>query len=190
MDIKQTILDQLSGQATDTIAAKERIDSGSANAAIDAALTAILSGLQQNVTESNGAEKLDGAVGKDHDGSVLDDIIASIQSSDVQSDGADILSHVFGSKKGKVASKVAKESGVSTSTATDIMGTLAPIILGQLGKSKQSGGLDAGGLASEILRQQLPSGGVGDVVQQVLSGKQTGLAAILLSLFKTFFGKK
>jgi len=192
MDIKQAILDQLSGAAAEKIGAQNGLDGAKTNSAMDSALTAILSGLQQEATSKKRASKLDTAVAADHDGSILEDLVGAVGSDTTKLDGAKILGHIFGSKSGEVADEVAKDSGVSTSAAGDILTTLAPIVLGQLGKSKKSGGLDAGGLINILLGQKSGQGdsGLGDIVSGMAGKKNAGLMALLFGLFKMFFGKK
>ena len=192
MDLKQILLDQLSGSAADSLGSRNGLDASQTNSAMDSALTAILSGLQQNVSSSDGANKLDKALATDHNGSVLDDIVSSVGSAGTQADGTKILSHIFGSKKGKVADSVAKDAGVSNAAAGDILSTLAPIVLGQLGKQKQSGGLDAGGLMNILLGQNTGqgNGGLGDVVSGMFTKKNAGILALILGFLKMFMAKK
>lgn len=192
MDIKQILLDQLAGAASEKLGNRNGLDGSKTNSAVDSALTAILSGLQQEASNKKGARKLDTAVEKDHDGSILDDLAGAVGSDSTKLDGAKILEHIFGSKSGKVTDEVAKDSGVSSSAAGDILTTLAPIVLGQLGKSKKSEGFDAGGLINILLGQKSGQGdgGLGDIVSGMASKKNAGLMALLLGIFKMFFSKK
>ena len=192
MDLKQILLDQLSGSAADSLGSRNGLDASQTNSAMDSALTAILSGLQQNVSSSDGANKVDKALANDHNGSVLDDIVSSVGSAGTQADGTKILSHIFGSKKAKVAGSVAKDAGVSNAAAGDILSTLAPIVLGQLGKQKQSGGLDAGGLMNILLGHNTGqgNGGLADVVSGMFTKKNAGILALILGFLKMFMAKK
>jgi hypothetical protein len=192
MDIKQAILDQLSGAAAEKLGARNGLDASQTGSAMDSALTAILSGLQQEAGNKKGAEKLDTAIGKDHDGSILDDLVGAVGSDAAKLDGGKILEHIFGGKTDTVAEKVAQNSGVSKDAAGDILGTLAPIILGQLGKQKQTEGFDAGGLINILLGQKSGQGdgGLGDVVSGMFNKKNAGLLALLLGFLKMFMAKK
>ncbi|MFZ1248852.1 MAG: DUF937 domain-containing protein [Candidatus Saccharimonadales bacterium] len=191
MDIKQAILDQLTTAATDKIAAKNKLDTSQTNTAVDTALNAILGGLQSNVGKKAGAEKLDSALQKDHSGSVLDDIIGALGDGTTQKDGAKILEHIFGGKTGKVTDTVAKKAGVDAGAAGGILEALAPIVLGQLGKTKKSQGLDAGGVADTILRQKLPKGGVMDGIAQLLDRDKDGqILDDLLDIGQGLLGSK
>lgn len=154
MDIKQILLDQLSGAATEKLGSQNGLDANQTNSTVNAALTAILSGLQQEASSSKGAEQLDAAVTKKHNGSILADLAEAVGNGANKADGGKILEHIFGNKAEKVTDTVAENAGVSSSAAGDILATLAPIVLGQLGQKKQSEGLDVSGLASILLGQK------------------------------------
>lgn len=192
MDIKQVLLEQLSGAAAEKLGSRNGLDGNSTSSAMDSALTAILSGLQQEAGSSKGAKKLDTALANDHSGSILDDLAGAVGSDSTKLDGGKILEHIFGKNTGKVADSVAQNSGVSGAAASDILATLAPIVLGQLGKQKQSDGLDVGGLVNILLGQKSGKGdgGIGDVVSGLFNKKNAGLLALLLGFLKLFLRKK
>lgn len=190
MDLKQLVLDQLAGQATGKIAKQQGLDKTTANGAVDTAVTAIIAGLQQNVSTKSGAGKLDAALASKHQGSILADVTAALGDASVQEDGVKILSHIFGDKKGAVTDSVAKQAGVSTAAAGDILGQLAPIVLDQLGKTKKSDGLDAGDLVNILVGQKTSDTAVGSVIQDILGGKRKGLVGIVLALLTLFLAKK
>lgn len=192
MDIKQVLLEQISGAAADKLGSRNGLDGEQTASAVDSALTAILSGLQGEAGSKKQAEKLDAALKKDHDGSILNDLVGAVGNDSTKLDGGKILEHIFGSNGGKVTDSVAKNSGVSSSAAGDILQTLAPIVLGQLGKQKQSEGFDAGGLISILLNQKSGKGdgGLGDIVSGMFNKKNAGIFALLLGLFKLFMRKK
>jgi hypothetical protein len=160
MDIKQLLSEKVQSAVKDVVVKKYGLKEDTANTAIDHAMTAVLSGLQKNVKSNDGAAKLDTALSSDHDGSILDNVNSALKNETLQQDGTKILDHIFGSSSDKVASTVSKASGTDISAASGILSTIAPLILGQLGKTKQTAGLDATGVADTLLRQQLPQGGI------------------------------
>ncbi len=192
MDVKQILLEQLAGAATERLGSRNGLDATQTGSAVDSALTALLSGLQQQAGSPRQAEKLDAALARDHTGSILDDLTSAVGSDTTKLDGAKILEHIFGSKSDKVKDTVAENAGVGASAAGDILTTLAPIVLGQLGKQKQSEGLDVGGLVDILLNQKAGKGdgGLGDLVSGMFSKKNAGLLAILLGILKVFLSKK
>ena len=62
----------------------------------------------------------------------------------------------------------------------------------QLGKQKQSEGLDVGGLVDILLNQKAGKGdgGLGDLVSGMFSKKNAGLFMLLLGFLKMFIGRK
>jgi hypothetical protein len=190
-NLKELILSQVTGAVQEKMASRNKLDKASTGTAVEDALTAILGGLQQNVKTKSGAEKLDTALAKDHNGSVLDDLAGAVSDGSLQGDGAKILTHIFGKKKADVTDKVAENSGVNASAAGDILSTLAPIVLGQLGKAKQSNNLDAGGVADTILRQQLPKGTLTTLLTGFLDRDKDGqILDDLLDMGQGMLGKK
>ncbi|QQS17997.1 DUF937 domain-containing protein [Candidatus Saccharibacteria bacterium] len=192
MDIKQILLEQLSGAAAEKLGSRNGLDQASTNGAMDSALTAILSGLQQEAGSKKGANKLDTAIAKDHSGSILDNLAGAVDSDTTKLDGGKILEHIFGKNTNNVTDSVAQNSGVSGAAASDILTTLAPIVLGQIGKQKQSEGLDVGGLVNILLGQKggKGDGGLGDVVSGMFNKKNAGLLALILGFLKLFLRKK
>lgn len=65
--------------------------------------------------------------------------------------GGGILDHVLGEQKTEVAEEVSKSTGLSLSKVLPLMATLAPILMGILGKTKRETGLDAGGLGGALI---------------------------------------
>ena len=172
--LKDLVLEQVTGRVKDSIAQRTGMDSSATDGAVDTALNTILGGLQSKVQSKDGADQLDKAVSKDHS-SVLEDLAGAVADGSLQGDGAKILGHIFG--KGNtdaVAEKAAKSAGTDSGAMADILTTLAPVVLNQLGQSKKSEGLDASGIADKILRQQLPKGQLTDILTGLLDRDQDG----------------
>ena len=84
--------------------------------------------------------------------------------------GGGILDHVLGNRKGEAMQEVSETSGLSLDKIGPLMTTLAPIVMGMLGRSKKQAGLDAGGLSGALIdmvtrsqadpRQQAPDLGL------------------------------
>ncbi|MCB9233880.1 MAG: DUF937 domain-containing protein [Bacteroidia bacterium] len=144
------ILDMIQGQLgqagiqaiTQQIGAKSNSQTQSA---IAAALPMIVRGLANNVQKEGGADALAGALDRDHDGSILDNLGGFLQQGDT-SHGDSILGHVFGQKRGMVEGGVSQVSGLNAGQAGQLIAMVAPVVLGAIGKQKRDQGLDAGGL--------------------------------------------
>lgn len=149
--MSQTMLDlltsQLEGGGLAAISRQVGIGQDQTRQIASAALPALLSGLARNAQQAAGATALAGALDRDHDGSVLDDIAGFLGQSQRASAGAGILRHVFGGRQSSVESTVGQMTGIDSKKVGQVVAMLAPLVLGMLGKAKRERGLDPGGLA-------------------------------------------
>lgn len=143
------LMQQLGGDTIAKLGQQLGADSATTQQAVGAALPAILGALANNAKSPDGAAALAGALDKDHDGSVLNNL-SSVLGAGGAASGASILKHVFGGKQGAVESAVGASSGLNGAQAGNLLAMLAPIVMGALGSAKRSGGLDAGGLAAML----------------------------------------
>lgn len=120
--------------------------------AIQMALPMILGALAKNASNPQGAESLSNTLEKNHDGSILDTLTGNLNNPNTD-DGLGILGHIFGQKQGAAAQQVSQSSGLDMGQVAQLLITLAPIVMGYLGRQKQQNNLDAGGL-SQILQGQ------------------------------------
>ena len=117
---------------------------------VEGAVPMLVSALSRNASSTGGAEALLGALGRDHDGSILDDL-AGFLGSGSQGDGGGILGHVLGGKRGPMEQALGRSSGLSAQKVGQILMMLAPLIMGALGRIQRKSNLDSGGL-SDLLR--------------------------------------
>jgi hypothetical protein len=96
--------------------------------------------------------KVNQAIVKDHDGSILDDVKGFLGNSE-SANGAGILSHVLGDQRSEVENRLAQTTGLDASSAGQLLETVAPLVMGALGKTQQEQGLDASGLSSFLNSQ-------------------------------------
>ncbi len=120
--------------------------------AIQAALPMLLSGLTRNASQPGGAEALLGALQRDHDGSMLDNFSGLLggNATGNAANGAGILGHVLGDQQEMAHQAVAQSSGLDMSQVATLMATLAPIVMGALGRAQRTQGLNASGLTSML----------------------------------------
>ena len=113
-------------------------------------MPALLGALNRNTDRPGGAGALQSALTRDHDGSILDDVAGHFagRSSGKSADGAGILGHLFGGKQDMIAAGLAKTTGTDSGAMTSMLGKLAPVVMGALGKQQRQGGLDASALSS------------------------------------------
>lgn len=157
----------------------------------------LLGAMANNTKSESGASGLLGALDRDHDGSILDDITGFINQGDsAQGDG--ILKHVLGGQRTVVESGLSQKTGLNSSQMSGLLKMVAPILMGYLGKQKksQSSGFDngsitdlLGGLASESHKNtSLDLGDVIDIVGGLTGGGSSkkssgGLGGMLGKLF-------
>jgi hypothetical protein len=168
----EQLLSQLQGGGIDAIARQVGIGKEQTAQVVSAAMPALLEGLTRNSKSADGAVSLAGALDRDHDGSVLDDVMGFLGQSSSAGLGAGILGHVFGGKQSSVESALGKMSGVDASSVSRILATLAPLVMGVLGRTKRDQGLDPSGLAGWL-------GGEREAVQQRAPGAMDMLGGLL-----------
>ena len=151
--ITQLVTQQLGGNAASTIAQRFGISEATANTAIQMGVPLILSALARNASQPQEAQNLHQAVATDHDGSILDNVMGYLQNPQ-SANGAGILGHVFGGQQPAVENSLAQATGMDQSSAGGLLETLAPLVMGSLGKAQQQNGLDASGLSDLLNSQQ------------------------------------
>jgi len=142
------------------------LDRNFLQSAISAAVPALLAGLSGAAEKPGGAEKLVDAV-KQQSG-VLDNFVKTIgsggQSSLIDTGSRLLTSLLGGPDQSALAGAVAKFSGLSQNASGSLLGMLAPIVMGTIGKHIGARNLDANSLASlfsaqkDQIAQALPSG--------------------------------
>jgi hypothetical protein len=136
-------------------------DENTTSQAVQAALPMLLGALARNSSTPEGASSLAGALDRDHDGSLLDDISGLVMSSGA-GQGEGILGHIFGGSRPQVEQGLSQASGLETAKVGQLLIMLAPLVMGALGRTQRAQGLGAGDLA----------GVLGDAAQQMGGGSQ------------------
>ncbi len=149
-----SLMGQLGGGGIEQIGRSVGLDSGDVSKVLSGAMPAILAGLTRNSSSSAGASGLLGALDRDHDGSVLDDVMGYLGGGGNLGAGAGILGHVLGGRQSNVESAISKSSGVDMASVTKILAMVAPLLMGALGKAKREQGLDAAGLTAALGQQE------------------------------------
>ena len=151
--ITQLITQQLAGPAISKIAQQMGVSESTANTAVQLAVPLLLAALARNASQPNGAQELHQAINNDHDGSIFDNL-GSYLGNPGAANGTGILGHIFGGQQPAVENNLAQAAGVDQSTAGGIMGMLAPLVMGALGKTQRQDGLDVSGLTNLLGTQQ------------------------------------
>ncbi|MFT5834889.1 MAG: hypothetical protein ACI97N_002533 [Cognaticolwellia sp.] len=194
-NILDLVQSQLSGEVLEQLA--NQIGGGTAETqtAIASAVPAMLQAMTKNGTSQDGATSFAGALEKDHDGSILTDLMGFVTSGNDTNGGSGILSHLFGQKKPNIENVISETSGLNNAATSNLMTQLAPIVMGFLGQQKKQGGLDVGGIASLVMTQlsgakQNQKGGNSalDMITGLLDKEGDGVADDLMDIGKGLLG--
>lgn len=156
MNITDLLQSQLSGTMIDQLSKQAGIsDPQKTSTAANGIMNVLLGALAQNAAKPEGANALAKALDRDHDGSMLDNIMDMIggqaqPANQKAADGAGILGHILGNRKEGAIETVSKVSGLNGNQIGSLMTSLAPMIMAALGKAKKEDNLDAGGLSGML----------------------------------------
>ncbi len=169
LDLVQQSLD---GEAVQALSRQLGADPQQTRSAITTALPTLLAGLSHHAAQGDNAATLTNAL-QEHDGSVLGDAAGFVQGGGAQGAGAGLLGHFLGQHQDNAANAIAGASGLNTGQATQLLQSLAPLMMGAVGQaSQQQGGLNPAGLLSMLQGEH----------QSVAQG-QPDLLGIATSLF-------
>jgi hypothetical protein len=125
---------------------------GATRSVVETAVPMLVSALARNAS-SGEAQSILGALTRDHDGSLLDDLGSFLGGGNF-SLGDGILGHVLGRKRDAVESTLGRSSGLDGAQVARILALLAPIVMAALGKLQRRRDLDAGGLSDLLEKEQ------------------------------------
>jgi hypothetical protein len=151
--ITQIITQQLTGGAVRTIADRFGVSEAQANTAVQIAVPLLLTALARNASQPQGAESLHQAINTDHDGTIFDNLMGYLVNPQ-SANGAGILGHVFGGQQATIENNLAQATGMNQSSATGLLETVAPLVMGAVGQAQQQNNLDAPGLSNLLNSQQ------------------------------------
>ena len=190
----EALLGLLQGQDIGNLASQVGGNEGETKNGVMAALPAMLAALGKNAGTKKGAEELNNALEKKHDGSILDNLSGYLSNPDLK-DGAGILNHLFGNQTSNVANAVSQSSGLDTNGSMKMLQMLAPILMGILGQQKKQNNLDAKGLgnltsmlASNFGSEAGTSGIIETVTNLLDANKDGNVVDDIMGMVGKFFG--
>ena len=166
MDLVKTAINT-SGVA-DQIGSAVGLEKSKTNSAIEAAIPVLLGGLMKKASTPSGASELSNIFKKqDAEPSILDNLgslVSGGASSKLLSLGSSLLPMFLGSSQASIVSVLMKLLGLGDKSVLGLLGSLAPIVMGVVGKqAKTAGGFDPGVLTNllggqnNFLSSALPS---------------------------------
>ncbi len=145
----EMLTQQLGGDSTREISRQLGTDEGATGKAISAALPMLMGALARNASRPEGAQALAGALARDHDGSVLDNVAGFLKSPDTKA-GDGILRHTLGAKRDAIQQQLGRETGLDAGAVTKLLPILAPLVMGALGRESRQKSLDVGALTNML----------------------------------------
>ena len=148
---------QLSDGLLDTLTSQlGGADKQQTSNAADGIMDALVGAMAKNASTPEGASALNNALENDHDGSIFDNLgdFLGGNKANVQCKNSKRRRNFrpyFGAiNKAGVIDMVSKNSGLDSGKIGGLMATLAPVVMGALGKTKKASGLDAGSLVGML----------------------------------------
>lgn len=112
-------------------------------------ISVLINAMARNAATPDGAESLNNALERDNHGSLLDnltDLIGGGMTNNRAANGGGILKHILGRRTNDTVEQLGQRTGMSTGSILQMMTTLAPVLMGVLGRTKQQANLNADGL--------------------------------------------
>jgi hypothetical protein len=158
MDLRDLFQGQINDVLVEQISNQFGIkDKDQAQSAVEGGFTTLLNAISKNVASPSGAKGFAGALDRDHDGSIIDDIAGFLGGSR-QADntnmlnGPGILKHLLGGQQNQVVEMLGQATGLHKSQAGQMLMSLAPVVMGMLGRQKKVNNLDDRSLADLVTR--------------------------------------
>ncbi len=184
MDLS-TILGLFGDNEVEKVGNQAGLDKNQTLSALSAALPTILTALKGNAQSKLGQKQLAGALERDHDGSLLDNLSGFFDNPQA-GNGKGILKHALGSRRTEVEGMLSQKTGVSSGSMSKILEIAAPLVMAYLGKEKKQNNTQSNGIGdmlSNLLggNDSNNSGGIdiGDIASMFINSKKGGIAGFL-----------
>ena len=146
--------DQTIDQLSDQIGTEQKEQTRTAAKGVIATL---LAGLNKNAENPGGIKSILAAIDRDHDGNILEDLpafllVKRLFHNPKTTDGEGILDNIFGSRKEEVKEGMSRSSGLNLGQIGRLLVTMAPLVMGALGKVRRQNNLDSGGFQNLLQR--------------------------------------
>jgi len=145
---------------------------------VSMALPLLMGAMKRNASSTDGASGLMNALSGKHDGSILDnldDFFAGGVNDDQKIDGLGILGHVLGGSQDNVVGAISQKTGLDSGKIMQILSTVAPLIMGYLGKQKSSQSVqDSSGLEGLLGSIMGGQSGNQSMIESLLDGNNDG----------------
>ncbi|GLR15846.1 DUF937 domain-containing protein [Portibacter lacus] len=140
-NIFNLIQQQLTPDVIATLSKQIRSDEATTATAAQGAISAIVGALSKESANPAKASSLLGALDRDHDGSILNDVVGLLSGSSSaansrSNNGLGILEHLLGGNTNNIVAMLSQGTGLDFLKSGKLLQLLAPIVMGSLGKAK------------------------------------------------------
>jgi len=162
MDLMQLFQQQMTGDVLEQITQKTDVqDKQQAQSAANNAFTTLMGAISKNAATEQGAKSLDNALEKDHDGSMLDNVMDLFggnqqPQNNRAANGEGILKHVLGNKQQGVVQALSQANNMNPQATQKLLQNIAPMVMGMLGKAKRQNNMKASDIQNMLNKQDLP----------------------------------
>ncbi len=192
--LTQQLLQQLSGDGLAQISRQIGADEQATGSALSAAMPLLVAALANNASKPAGAQALQQALAKDHDGSIFNDLPGFL-SNPQAANGVGILGHIFGGQQTGVTQGLAQGTGLNSDQVGQLLQIAAPLLMGALGQQQQQQGFDTNALSAflggqqQLAQQSNP--GVMSILNNLLDMDRDGSALDdILGMVGKLFGRR
>jgi hypothetical protein len=141
---------QLGGPVVQQISQQIGADQGTTKSAVGMALPMLLSAMGSHAATPDGADAINQAT-QQHDGSILDNLMGFVGNAGAASMGSALLGQVLGGgSQNAIADTIGQQTGMDSGTTNQLLGMLAPIVMGAIGKFSQQSGTDPSSLVQTL----------------------------------------
>lgn len=194
MSIMDLVSQHLGDGQVEQIASRLGASKEQTQSAIGMALPTLLGAVAKKAENDDGIAEIDGQLGE-HDGSIFDSLSSLLGGGNEQqaSQGNQLLGSILGGRQSKVETGIGKASGLQGGQVSSLMGMLAPMVMGAIGKKKRDDGMDRGGLGGMLKgeRQQIEQQASGGLLAGLLDQDGDGdfdFSDVMQIGMKRFFG--
>lgn len=137
-------------------------DQSQTKSAATSVFSVLMGALNKNASNSEGANILSSVLDRDHDGSIMDDVMGYVTGSSnftnsKTTDGAGILGHLLGNNQNSIIDQISSMLGIDKNSSAGLLVKLAPLAMGMLGKMKKENNLDPDGLQDVLKKTVEPA---------------------------------
>lgn len=154
MSMLDELMSSLQGGGISQMSRSVGVGEKEVSSVVGGALPALMGALTKNSGSVDGASALLGALDRDHDGSILDDVAGFLGSAGSADAGAGILRHALGPRQARIETALSRTSGVDQAAVGKILAMVAPLVMGALGRARRQQRFDASGLAGMLDRER------------------------------------